>query len=186
LRHGFKARTERHAVAARQAVGLEPVARLDAFQYAKHLNVHVTEPKALGLSQASIRQLLVEDSDSWSAMTIQDQGVSMIVINSAHAYTRQQADVMHELAHIELGHAAARVEVSKSGVILLSDYSDDQEQEADWHAAALLVPRDGILQMRGRGASTGDIASFYGVSDALCEWRIRMTGVDVQMRRRGR
>ncbi|MDY6948403.1 MAG: ImmA/IrrE family metallo-endopeptidase [Pseudomonadota bacterium] len=186
MRRGFKALTERNAVAARQALGLEPLARLDAFQYAKHLNVHVTEPKALGLSQASLHQLLVEDSDSWSALTLQDQGVSMIVINSAHADTRQQADVMHELAHIELGHAAARVDVSKSGVLLLSEYSDEQEQEADWHAAAFLVPRDGILQMRSRQASTSEIASYYGVSEALCEWRIRMTGVDVQMRRRSR
>jgi Zn-dependent peptidase ImmA (M78 family) len=110
----------------------------------------------------------------------------MIVINPAHARTRQQSDLMHELAHMELGHTPARVEVSKSGVILLSDYSDEQEQEADWHAAALLLPREGVLQLRARRASTAEIATQYGVSEALCEWRIRMTGVDVQMRRRAR
>jgi hypothetical protein len=29
------------------------------------------------------------------------------------------------------------------------------------------------------------IAEHYGVSPALCEWRLRMTGVEVQLRRRG-
>lgn len=186
MRRGFKALAERKAVAARTALGLSAASPIDAYRYAEHLQVQVTDPKALQLSEQSLRQLLVTDCESWSAMTIQHHGAFMIVINSAHAPTRRQANLMHELAHVELGHAAARVDVSKSGVILLSDYSDEQEQEADWYGAALLLPRDGILEMRSKLASTAAIASYYGVSEALCEWRIRMTGVDVQMRRRGR
>jgi len=50
-----------------------------------------------------------------------------IVINPSHAITRQRSDLMHELAHIELRHSPARVEVSRSGLLLLSDYSDEQE-----------------------------------------------------------
>ena len=68
-------------------------------------------------------------------------------------------------------------------MLLLSDYSDEQEQEADWLAAALLLPRDGLIQLRSARRSTPEIANLYGVSEALCEWRLRMTGVDVQMRR---
>lgn len=186
MRRGFKALAERKAVTARQALGLADDARLDAYEYARHLKVQVTDPKALELSATALHQLLIADAESWSAMTLQDQGTHIIVINSAHAPTRQQADLMHELAHIELEHVAARVEVSKTGVILLSDYSDEQEQEADWLAGALLVPRDGLVQMRARQMSTNAIAGFFRVSEDLCEWRIRMTGVDVQMRRRNR
>ncbi len=90
---------------------------------------------------------------------------------------------MHELAHIELRHAAARVEVSDTGLLLLSDYSDEQEQEADWLGAALLLPREGLVKLRSAHKSMSEIATLYGVSEALCEWRLRMTGVDVQMRR---
>jgi Zn-dependent peptidase ImmA (M78 family) len=54
---------------------------------------------------------------------------------------------MHELAHIELRRAPARVEVSETGLLLLSDYADEQEQEADWLAAALLLPLDGLIQL---------------------------------------
>lgn len=116
-------------------------------------------------------------------MTLQDGETFAVVLNPAHAHTRQRSDLMHELAHVELKHVPARVEVSKTGLLLLSDYSDEQEQEADWHAGALLLPRDGLLRLRGRGKSSDEIAAFYGVSKALCEWRLRMTGVDIQMRR---
>jgi Zn-dependent peptidase ImmA (M78 family) len=91
---------------------------------------------------------------------------------------------MHELAHVKLGHTPSRVEVSKTGLMLLGDFSEEQEQEADWYGAALLVPREGLVQMRAQKASVENIAEFYGVSEVLCAWRLRMTGVDLQMRRR--
>jgi Zn-dependent peptidase ImmA (M78 family) len=167
-------------------LGLPENSPLDSWDYAQHLKVQVVDVKSLGLSPESLHQLTAVDPESWSAMTIQDGESFLIVINSTHARTRQQNDLMHELSHVELEHKPARVDVSKSGVILLSEYSDDQEQEADWHAAALLLPRDGILQMRSQGMSATQIASHYGVSESLCQWRIRMTGVDVQMQRRAR
>ena len=119
-------------------------------------------------------------------MTLFDRGIHLIVVNPAHAPTRRQSDLMHELAHIELGHTPARVDVSGTGLLLLSDYADDQEQEADWHAGALLIPRDGILQLLGQSATVTTIARYYGVSESLCEWRIRMTGCDKQIQRRTR
>jgi Zn-dependent peptidase ImmA (M78 family) len=187
LRRGFKALAERDSVAVRQVSGLGRHAPLDAWAFAQHLGVGVVDFDELGLSEKAIRQLTVVDGDSWSAMTLQDRSIHLIVINPVHARTRQQNDLMHELAHIKLGHAAARVEVSKSGLLLLSDYSDEQEQEADWYAAALLLPREALVEMRVRQKTATEIAKHYGVSESLCEWRLRMTGVDVQLRRgRGR
>ena len=155
----------------------------DPWAFSVKLNIVVLDFNFLGLPAATVRQLTVTDQDSWSAMTLQEGETIGIVLNPAHAQTRQRSDLMHELAHVELKHVPARVEVSKTGLLLLSDYSDEQEQEADWHAAAYLLPRDGLLKLRGRGKSTEEIAAHYAVSRALCEWRLRMTGVDVQMRR---
>ena len=68
---------------------------------------------------------------------------------------------------------------------LLSDYSE--EQEADWYGAALLLPRSALVHHRSRGVTAADIADLYGVSGSLCEWRLRMTGVEIQvLRSRGR
>ncbi len=183
MRRGFKALAERNSHAARQELGLVANAPLDPWAYAAHLEVIVLDFAGLGLETGVATQLTVKDCSSWSAMTLRDHTTYAIVINPAHARTRQRSDLMHELAHIQLGHAPSRVEVSTSGVLLLSDYSEDQEQEADWHAAALLLPRDGALQMRAQRNTTIHIANYYGVSEALCEWRLRMTGIDVQIRR---
>jgi Zn-dependent peptidase ImmA (M78 family) len=183
VRRGFKAQAERTAAAARNALGLRPNAPIDPWSYAAHLNVRVLDFSQLGLPARAVSQLTVVDGDSWSAMTLQIDSTFAIVLNPAHAITRQRNDLMHELAHIELSHTPARVEVSETGLLLLSDYSDEQEQEADWLAASLLLPRDALVQLRSAGRSAADIASCYGVSEALCAWRLRMTGVDVQIRR---
>ncbi|MBZ5524313.1 MAG: ImmA/IrrE family metallo-endopeptidase [Acidobacteriia bacterium] len=183
MRRGFKAQAERSAAVARDVFGLPRNAPIDPWAYADHLNVRVLDFGKLGLPTREASQLTVIDGDSWSAMTLQIKGTFAVVLNPSHAITRQRNDLMHELAHIELRHAPARVEVSANGLLLLSDYSDEQEQEADWLAAALLLPRDALVQSRSAGHSAAEIAIRYGVSEALCEWRLRMTGVDVQIRR---
>jgi Zn-dependent peptidase ImmA (M78 family) len=183
LRRGFKAEAERSAAVARQLLGIAALAPFDPWAYAPHLNVAILDFNTLGLSASVVRQLTVVDDDSWSAMTLNEDDKLGIVLNPAHAQTRQRNDLMHELAHIELEHVPARVEVSKTGLLLLSDYSDEQEQEADWFAAAFLLPRDGIFRLRSRGKTAAEIGAQFGVSKALCEYRLRMTGVDIQMRR---
>jgi len=183
VRHGFKAQSERSSAAARAALGLRSNTPLDPWLYAKHLNVTVLDFDSLVLSKQAQRQLTMDDPDSWSAMTVQLKGKFAIVMNPVHAVTRQRSDLMHELAHIELRHSPARVEVSPTGLLLLSDYSDEQEQEADWFGAALLVPRDGLVKLRAAQKTPAETATHFGVSEQLCQWRIHMTGVDTQLRR---
>ena len=183
MRHGFKAQSERSAASARTVLGLRPNAPLDPWEYAKHLNVRVLDFETLSLSKQAKSQLTVHDPDSWSAMTLQVDGKFSIVLHPRHLLTRQRSDLMHELAHIELRHSPVRVEVSESGLLLLSDYSDEQEQEADWFGAALLLPREGLVRLRATRKSPAEIAAYYGVSEPLCLWRLRTTGVETQMRR---
>ena len=66
------------------------------------LDVRVLDFAKLGLPAREASQLTVVDGDSWSAMTLQLDGTFAIVLNPAHAITRQRNDLMHELAHIEL------------------------------------------------------------------------------------
>jgi hypothetical protein len=80
--------------------------------------------------------------------------------------------------------ATHRREVSGSGIFLLGDYSEDQEQEADWYAGTMLLPRDALWHHRSRAKSAEEIGKLYGINRALCEWRLRMTGVEIQLERR--
>jgi Zn-dependent peptidase ImmA (M78 family) len=183
LRRGFKTLAEKASASARQVLNLNGIDPLDPWAYAQHLKVSVLDFSSLGLSTDCIRQLTVLDEESWSAMTLKDDRRFAIVLNPAHAVTRQRNDLMHELAHIALKHVPARVDISPTGLLLLSDYSDEQEQEADWYAGALLLPRTGLMFHRSRIKTSLEIAQHYGVSSALCEWRLRITGVDVQLQR---
>ncbi len=183
MRRGFKTEAEKRAADARRALKVGPIAPLDPWSYASHVGVFMLDFGSLGLSVDAVRQLTINDDKSWSAMTIKEGRTLGLVLNPAHAPTRQRNDLMHELAHVELKHTPARVEVSKTGLLLLSDYSDDQEQEADWYAGAMLLPRAGLMHHRSRSKDAREIAEHYGVSPQLCEWRLRMTGVEVQMRR---
>lgn len=186
MRRGFKANAERMALAARSELGLAARAPLDPWAYAKHIGVLVLNFEDLKLATAARQQLLVNDSDSWSGMTMVDGTLTTIVLNPAHAKTRQSSTLMHELAHVMLKHKPARVDISSTGLLLLSDYSDEHEEEADFLAAAMLLPRETLMWCRRRGDSVEVIAADHGLSESLCQWRLRMTGVDIQLRRSSR
>lgn len=178
MRRGFKADAERRAIASRQSLGLGPLDPLDPWVYADSLGVLVFEAKDLELEAEHSMQLLHRDPDSWSGMTLFEEGVHVVVLNSAHWPARRAATLMHELAHILLEHVPADVDVSPSGLVLLSDYSAEQEDEADWLGGALLLPEPVLLHYRGQGLSIDAICRQFGVSAALCTWRCRMTGVE--------
>lgn len=171
------------SASAREALGLAPLAPLSPWAYADHLGVLVLDFDSLDLDASDCDQLVRTDPDAWSGLTLKVGKVFGIVINPAHGAGRQCSTLMHELSHILLKHVPARVEVSTTGLMLLSDYSDDQEDEADWLAAALLLPRECLLRARRSGHDSGRIASDFGTSTQLCDWRLRMTGIDAQLRR---
>lgn len=181
MRRGFKADAERRSLAARTSLGLEATAKLCPWEYAEFLGVMVFEAAELDLEREHAVQLLERDPDSWSGMTLFEEGTHVVVLNSTHHRPRRTATLMHELAHIILDHAPADVEVSPSGLILLSDYSQDQEEEADWLGAALLLPETALLVQGSKGATMEQIASLYGVSEQLCTWRYRMTGIEKRL-----
>ena len=185
MRHGFKAQAERLSISVRQELGQGPRNPLAIERYAESLDVIILTFAELTLSAKAKRQLLVADPESWSGMTIRVDRLKGILVNPQHAAERRRNTIMHELAHIKLGHVATRVDVGPEGILLVSEYSQQDEDEADWLASALLLPRDALHYFRGLGQTSEQIAFYYGVSKQLCEWRLRMTGVDVQIRRAG-
>lgn len=183
MRHGFKAQAERLSAKARQELGLGSAAPLDPWLYAKHIGVVVLDFEELEISAECRKRLLQTDSESWSGMTLKEGGAIAIIVNPVHSRGRRCSTLTHELAHVLLKHVPVRVDVSPTGMLLLSDYSEEAEAEADWLAAAMLLPREALMRSRRRGETIAEIADAFGTSDQLCEWRLRMTGVDVQLKR---
>jgi Zn-dependent peptidase ImmA (M78 family) len=185
VRRGFKAQAERISEQARAALGLDAISPLDPWIYAESLGFMTLNIRDLGLNAKSLAQLLEKDSDSWSGMTLQEGNLIGIVLNPSHSLARQATTLAHELAHHVLKHVPSHVNVSETGLMLLSEYSDEAESEADWLGGAMLLPRDALFVKRRSGLTTSQIALEYGTSEQLCEWRLRMTGVDIQLRRAG-
>ena len=186
MRRGFKVSCERTSGTHRLALGLGPEDPLDPETLAQHLNVTVWRPDDVpGLPRASLAQLVEKDSVSWSAVTLRVGLSPLIIVNSAHAPTRQRNSIAHELAHLILDHRPSRIDVSDKGFLLLSSFEGDEEEEANWLSGALLVPRDGLMRLYRRQPDEGCLADHFGVSVALLKWRLQMTGVAVQVRRAG-
>ena len=174
------------AAEARSELGLGDFDPLDPWSYALRLNVLVLPIAGLDLCDADRRQLLATDSRSWSGLTLREAGYTAVVLNEAHPMPRQRSTLMHELAHVQLRHVANRVDVATNGLLLVSDYSVEQEEEANWLAGALLLPRAALLRVHAAGRTTEHICEQFGVSEELCKWRLRMTGILVQVARRAR
>jgi Zn-dependent peptidase ImmA (M78 family) len=65
----------------------------------------------------------------------------------------------------------------------LRTHNEEQEEEANWLAGCLLLPREALVTIRRMGYSDEEACSEYGVSPAMLRFRLNITGVDVQLRR---
>jgi Zn-dependent peptidase ImmA (M78 family) len=145
---------------------------------ADELGVSLWTPAEVpGIDRATVRQLCVTDTESWSAVTVRLDTRRVVIVNTAQSERRIPNNIVHELAHIILGHAAARVDISEDGHLWLSTFGHDQEKEADWLAAALLLPRDGLLSCFARCRDIQATGARFQVSLELVRWRLNATGV---------
>lgn len=187
MRRGFKSWCERTSGGYRSQLGLNLEDALEPRELADHIGVLVWTPQDVpGLSTRSIEQLIQIDPSSWSAVTVAAADRNLVIVNSAHAPTRQRSSVAHELGHIILNHRPTEARVTGEGFLFRDRFDTEQEEEADWLAGALLVPREGLLNVYRRTSSSVAIGQHFGVSTQFTDWRLRTTGVLVQAKRAGR
>ncbi|MGE0626724.1 MAG: ImmA/IrrE family metallo-endopeptidase [Hyphomicrobiaceae bacterium] len=185
FRRGFKTWCENVAYGFRRDLDVDKFGPLSPDALAAHLGITVWTPDDIpDLNRKSRDQLLVRDESSWSAVTLTLPEGRFIIVNSAHSQTRRNNDLMHEIAHIVLEHEPAQMVTSPHGLMFLDNYSAEQEDEADWLAAALLIPREAALKVLAGSADSKEAARFFGVSESLMKMRISRTGIDRQLRQR--
>jgi hypothetical protein len=186
LERGFKSWAERTATSLRGELSLTPLQPLDARQLAAYLQVRLITPHEVdGITEDILHQLMVVDPWGWSALTLDHGKSALVIFNPAHSPGRQASDITHELAHIVLGHQPATMIMSPDGALVMRSYNQKQEEEANWLAWALLLPREALLSFKRRKTSASDIAAAFGVTEVLVEYRLRITGVESQIRAAG-
>lgn len=179
---GFKSWCERLSLELRKELGHRPADPLDPHSLANHLGIAVLTTKDFPeLSEASRKALEAPDA-GWSAVTLDGPSSKLIIVNHTHSIRRQSSDLMHEIAHHLLEHKPSGVEVSQEGLLILETYSRKQEEEADWLAGCLLLPRPALVHIHRRINDHEAAAERYVVSLAMLKYRLDVSGVNYQFR----
>lgn len=181
---GFKTWCETTAAQHRRTLGLNARDPLDPVALANLLGVQVHSLEEVpGLDEGS-RRVLLQDSGGWSAVTLTNGTKSVVILNSAHSVARSASDLMHELAHLLIGHEPGRIDITEDGSLILNTYDRPQEEEANWLAGSLLLPREALLWILRQGLEPEIVAQRYGASAQMYRYRVNVTGVTQQVRSR--
>lgn len=184
LDRGFKSWAERTCLALRREMGLEPHEPLDPLHLATCLEIAVWTPRQVpNLPAEVINQLLHGDPWGWSAVSlVLPNGGGLVIYNPRNSKRRQASDIVHELAHFILDHKPGTIILSADGSIAIRTFDQKQEEEANWLAWCLLLPREALLKAKGERLTAPQIADRYGVSEKLVTYRLNMSGVEAQIR----
>ena len=178
MERGFKTRCEEMSRSLRAELGLNPGSPLSAEELAVYLGVYLWSVEDLGLDPEDVAQLVERDPDSWSAVTVSAAGRDAVLLNPRHRQGRFSSDVMHELAHLLLDHDPSTIFFAGDEALALRGYNKDSEEEANWLAGALLLPRDALMRLRAENFSPEDACFEFGVSRQMLSFRLRVTGVE--------
>ena len=182
LERGFKSWAERTATSLRTELGLGSCDLLSPLALANYLEVLLWTPLDVpGLPSNALDQLLHRDPWGWSAISVVQNPTTVIIYNPRHSPGRRSSDIVHELAHLILGHEPAKLFVAHDGAFVMRSYDQKDEDEANWLAWALLLPREGLVSCKRRKLTAEEIANHFGVTETLVKFRLRMTGVEAQL-----
>ena len=182
---GFKARCENIAETIRRELGLRPHDPLSVTELAEYLGAWLITPSDIPrMSESSLRVVLRDEKDDWSALTTSFAGVTVVIYNPANSPGRHSSDITHELAHVELRHKPSTLMFAPDGTWTLRSYDGQQEAEAAWLSGCLLLPRAALLRVAELGPSDKDAAARHGVSEQMLRYRKDITGVTRQIERR--
>jgi Zn-dependent peptidase ImmA (M78 family) len=183
VRRGFKADAERTALQLRSQLDLGRDQPLDLLGLAKLQTATIRSADEL-VDIEKLKRLEEIQPGAFSACTFTLPDGSVVVYNPLSSLGRRNSDIGHELAHLILKHPVRNVE--RLGALTFTTCDPEEEQEANWLAGALLLPRDTLSRAVRRGLTADDIANEHLVSLQMANFRLRATGVLLQQKARTR
>lgn len=181
---GFKAKAERTALEFRKKLELEAHDPLCGFKLAEHLSILVFSPEEFFSPGTDMNDLVGTKSkdNGWSALTmITGTNKKIIIHNHLHAATRQQSNLMHELAHVICEHKHPETHKNIALPFFMRDYDKQHEEEANYLGSTLQITREGLIWALKKRMELNEIAEYYNASTAMVTLRINSTGVMRQL-----
>ena len=185
MRRGFKAEAERLAARLRLDLGVQPDTRINVDKLAQHLGVLVRSATEL-VQPKDLERLEELQPGCFSAATIHlpNGGVVAITNPLNHSAARRDSDLAHELAHVILKHDPSQVD--RIGDLTFFECDSEQEEEANWLAGCLLLPRPLLLRAARQGLTPEQVAEQNSVSIQMARFRLNTSGVYFQAKRGSR
>jgi hypothetical protein len=172
MRRGFKKEAAEITAETRAELGLSALDSLNPWDLAAHLAIPVWSLTSYRkVIPGAVDHLVSSESGAFSAMLAFDGLRRVLVHNDGHALTRQRADLTHELAHALLLHQPYPSRDGKA-----PRFDAEQEEEAKWLGAVLLVTDDFCVASCKDDLEVSVAASRMGVSIGLMRWRVNMSG----------
>lgn len=171
---GFLRFVEEHGIALRRQAGVGPRARLDPFATHEALGIIIARAGDLqGLDYEDLERLKTLDARTWSGSGQRlPDGRLLILLNPNQTPERAVITVMEEVAHVHFGHEPSALLAEPTGT-WGRRYDATSEDEAYWTAAAALLPSQVIARAVWHRVPASTIATEYGVSRELVEFRIK-------------
>ena len=173
-----KEELEEIAAKFRKDLGLRSDARLDSLK----LNIEGIEViracQSKCLDDDTVRCLTDSAHSEWSAMSIPlgaDQDQWVVLLNDRHSIERQRVTILEEFWHILLGHKLTKV--AKIAEAYGRTYDKVEEHDAYYLASATLLPKEALRIAVSGSQSSAKIASCFGTSVELVEYRIKRLGL---------
>jgi len=156
--------------------------RLDVDKLAAHLGVEVRSADEL-VDRAELEKLDDLQPRCFSAATFDLPDGRKIAVTNPVGTTdaRRDSDLAHELAHIALRHELRTAE--RIGGYTFFNCDPGQEEEANWLAGCLLLPRPLLLAEARLGRTVEEIAERHRVSIPMARFRLNTSGVYFQVNR---
>jgi Zn-dependent peptidase ImmA (M78 family) len=181
LKRGFKTKAEKIATECRESLNIHPCAPLCAFKLAKYLNIGVYSATEFLKEDIEIQKLQGRDAEDygWSALTMVTKlGNRIIIHNNFHSPSRQQSDIMHEIAHVLCEHKVKELPKEFSLPLGMRDFDKLQEEEAIYLGGTLQLSKPCLFWARKRNMTNEDIANYFNASIEMVNFRMSITGLN--------
>lgn len=177
LVRGFKAEAERRAAAVWQGLETPLTVPIDLRMVAAGVGARVVMADEL-IDMRRLEQLEEIQPFGFSACTFEVDGGHAVILNPLRSSGRQRADCAHELAHLLLRHQMRVPE--RVGDYVFFTGNVDQEDEANWFAGCLLLPRSAVLKAVYTGMDAPALAEHFETTEEMARFRINATGAAAQ------
>jgi hypothetical protein len=138
-------------------------------------DVHLCSSDELDVGDTFKNRFAGARSGHWSGMCVPyPNGITLVLYNANHPERRTRATLMEEFFHLWLEHPLDRLRLFSGGEGR-RDFDGGKESEAYGSGAAALVPYQALKVMLTQGKTLLQIADHFLVSEALVEFRVRVT-----------